>query len=381
MSANQSDGGNSIFELLYRTWDIILLSVLFVACSVPLITFGASVTALHESVMEVIENKEQYAAGNFLRHFRDDFKASTLVWILCAALIFISGAFTWFAAAQNSKNGNTLTVIIMAVGVVLVCLAVMMCMYVFPIQARFKTKIGIQIKTAFICSIKNFLTTVILALLIAVMALLFYFKTIPALVGFSVFGFGIGAFIYDYFMLRCFAPYLEPLFTEEELNADRVLEKASGHKAHKDIFLEDALEQEMIQENTETKETKNDTSEDKTKITKSDTLEDKAQDNKEIMDSVSGKKKSIQLTDALEDEKARIEAERRAREEEILKAVYEADKMAQEMVKELANRVEDEVYYETSGQNVYRRTTSNELIGKSGKRGNNKAKVNKKRFP
>ena len=68
-------------RFFYLVGDIITLHFLWILCSLPIITIGASTTALYYSCMKRIRTKEGYPLKNFFSSFKINFKQSTLIWI------------------------------------------------------------------------------------------------------------------------------------------------------------------------------------------------------------------------------------------------------------------------------------------------------------
>lgn len=64
-----------------RIFDIILMSIFTFLCSLPIVTFGASITALAQSVRHILAD-EFFEPGTFFHYFRKTWKTSTAVWVL-----------------------------------------------------------------------------------------------------------------------------------------------------------------------------------------------------------------------------------------------------------------------------------------------------------
>lgn len=115
----------------------------------------------------------------------------------------------WFWVKQWIEYRTDFARPMMIISVVLLFLAVMIVLYVFPLQAKFDNKIKVQLRNAFLLSIKFFPTTILMMAILAVVLWMFYYFTVFAVFGFAFIGFGILGFILGYFMLKCFKPYLE----------------------------------------------------------------------------------------------------------------------------------------------------------------------------
>ena len=67
--------------------DLLWLNVLTVICCIPIVTIGASVTALHYLSLKIVRGEENHLTATFLRVFKENFKQSTLIWLI---ILFIT---------------------------------------------------------------------------------------------------------------------------------------------------------------------------------------------------------------------------------------------------------------------------------------------------
>lgn len=74
--------------------NLIILNLLFLLCSLPLITYGASLSALFTMVRAINEGESVVSRG-FFRAFREQFRQSTLGWIV----MLLPGAVMYVEAA------------------------------------------------------------------------------------------------------------------------------------------------------------------------------------------------------------------------------------------------------------------------------------------
>lgn len=125
-------------QIFYKATECMLLSVLWVIASLPLITIGASTSALYYSVVKVIRNNDGYVWGEFWRGFHMNFKQATLTWLIAA--LVLAGAVAdilviyLLAVAGRGSRGLCLPFVILLA----VCL--MWLSYVFPYISRFEDR-------------------------------------------------------------------------------------------------------------------------------------------------------------------------------------------------------------------------------------------------
>ena len=83
---------NSAFSRgMERVWTLVVLNVLWVLCSLPVVTIGPSTAALYQVLGKVIQGEDSHTARKFFAAWRENFKCALLVWLpMLAALICTS---------------------------------------------------------------------------------------------------------------------------------------------------------------------------------------------------------------------------------------------------------------------------------------------------
>ena len=65
-----------------RVWSLIVLNVLWLVCSLPVVTLGASCAALYQVLGKVIEGEDGHVARRFFRAWGENWKKATPVWLI-----------------------------------------------------------------------------------------------------------------------------------------------------------------------------------------------------------------------------------------------------------------------------------------------------------
>ena len=137
---------NPIMRGMGRLADFIILNLLWVVCSIPIITIGASTTALYTVMLKLVKNEEGYIAKGFLKAFKENFKQSTIMWIifLLISIVFVVD----FASIKlmSDKIGGILQILFLFMGALLTAWMV----YAFALQARFVNTVKNTLKNAMI---------------------------------------------------------------------------------------------------------------------------------------------------------------------------------------------------------------------------------------
>lgn len=210
---------NKLFQFLGRAADIMILNVVFVICCLPVVTIGASWTALYYVTLKMVKNEESYIVRSFLKSFKDNFKQSTVIWLILLSLGVILGLDIWIMLGVSAAWGKILLYVFFAI----LILYLFTLSYVFPLLARFDNTNKNTVKNAFLMSIRHLPWTVLLFLLTYLPLILFlfltgiFFITLPL---WLIAGFGLLAFISSYIFVRIFKNYMPSEESEEEFHVE-----------------------------------------------------------------------------------------------------------------------------------------------------------------
>ena len=218
---------NPFIKLLSRMGDAMLLSILFVLSCIPIITIGDAFTALYYTAMKGITGDDGYIWKFYTRSFKQNFKQSTVMWLLFMVVFFVLGVDVWFWLHTWKTEAIGLAKPLLLISVVLLTLAFIIFIYAFALQAKFDNKISVQLRNAFLLSIKNFPTTILMMLIYAVIAWCFYYDAVISVIVFVIIGLGLVGYLWGYLMYRCFKPFLpeEKNVADTEFHFDDVEEK------------------------------------------------------------------------------------------------------------------------------------------------------------
>ncbi len=149
-------------RFLYLVADIVVLHVLWLLCSIPLVTIGASTTALYYSAMRRIRTNEGYVTGNFFKAFKSNFRQSTIMWIIMVLVGLVLFTDLRIGMAVSGPMGKLMLI---SCSVLLIPF-ILILLYIFPVQAKFDNTIRDNFKNAFLMSIQNFHLSLLLIIII-----------------------------------------------------------------------------------------------------------------------------------------------------------------------------------------------------------------------
>lgn len=180
---------STISRVLIRIADFFVLNMLILLCSIPLFTIGTALTAAHYVSIKRVRGSEESIIKLYFKSFKENFKQSTLMWIMIVVLAWI------ISIAQRiiAQNSDTISVLAGAVLLFQIILLVVVVLWIFPIQSRFINKITTTIKFSFYMSIRNFWRTL---LMVASFLIPVFVVEISAKLSVLVFMFGLSVPIY-----------------------------------------------------------------------------------------------------------------------------------------------------------------------------------------
>ncbi len=163
------------FAVMDKVGSLFWLNLLTIVCSLPVVTAGASLTACYYVTLKMVRDEECYITRSFFKSFRQNFRQSTVIWIITlffGAVFFVDMRMLNIVGADGTKAvpfSNGISIVIFVVLIV----AVMIGIYVYPVLAKFDNTIKNTIKNAFIMSVLNLPKTLLLIALNAVFPALF----------------------------------------------------------------------------------------------------------------------------------------------------------------------------------------------------------------
>ena len=85
------DINNPIIRFLTAVFDLMVLSVLWAVFSLPVFTMGTASAALYSAVYNHVRRGEDYLWNSFWTAFKENFRRSTLAWLVALAILAFLG--------------------------------------------------------------------------------------------------------------------------------------------------------------------------------------------------------------------------------------------------------------------------------------------------
>lgn len=156
---------------LNKVADILWLNILTLLLCIPVITAGASFTAMHFVLLKLLRDEEGYISKDFFRSFKENFGQATIIWLieLTVGAILVCDCWLYFTGQLSfADDGSPLKTVVVAAFIISSILFLFVSSLVFPVLSHFINTTGKTIKNAFYMSILQLPKTVLMILLNAV---------------------------------------------------------------------------------------------------------------------------------------------------------------------------------------------------------------------
>lgn len=204
-------------RFLYWIADIFILNILWIIFSLPIFTIGASTTALYYSMMQRQRRDEGYIHKNFIKALKENFKQSTILWLIMILVALVLFADLRIGLFFNINQNLLIGKIFIVVSVILMIPYLFVLLYIFPIQAKFENTIKDNLKNAILMAIGHLGYTLLLLMIVATFVVLTLFSR--AFIGVEIlFGVGLYAYLTSNVYITIFRKHL-PDELEEDLEA------------------------------------------------------------------------------------------------------------------------------------------------------------------
>lgn len=139
---------NPFWNAVGKICDLVILNLLFLVCSVPIFTMGASAAALYTTVGKIVKDEGRGVVREFLVAWRKHFRQATILWIILLPV----GLLTLFEMYLVSRMELPELQMLKYVFVTLLIVWIMLVSYVFPVQSRFGYSVWKTLKVACLMS-------------------------------------------------------------------------------------------------------------------------------------------------------------------------------------------------------------------------------------
>ena len=166
-----------VFTALSRLADLVILNLLFLLCCVPVVTIGASLTAMSYVTLKMREGREGYVWKSFFRAFKQNFLQATVIWLIMFAVAAVIGVDVLILRQSEGTAWSAMRYIVLAGAV----LWLLVLLYVFPLLARFYNSTFNTLRNALLVAFANAPRAILMAV-VCVLAVVLTFWNVNTLI-------------------------------------------------------------------------------------------------------------------------------------------------------------------------------------------------------
>lgn len=152
---------NPFFSILTRVFDLLMLNILCLICSLPIVTAGAACIALYTVIFKWMRGDDPPVVSTYFEAFRGNLKQGCAMGAVFLVLFLILGADLHITGHTDSSAGSVMY------GVTLMLLAAVVALfaYAFPLAAWFENTVRGHLGNAWRLAVTHLPQTLILTVL------------------------------------------------------------------------------------------------------------------------------------------------------------------------------------------------------------------------
>lgn len=204
MRFNMTD--NVVVRALNKIFDMVCLNLMWLICCIPIVTIGASTTALYTVMLKMVRNEEGYIFRGFFKAFKSNFKQSTIIWIIVLLLGIVCWIDLQVALVIQGVPGIVMRSIFILIGFILLSAI----NYLFPLTARYENGIRATFRNTLLLTIGRLPYTLLMdaVVVVSVVATLWNGATLMfALPLWFLIGGSLIAWVNSYLLRRVFTVF------------------------------------------------------------------------------------------------------------------------------------------------------------------------------
>lgn len=160
------------FRICEKFGDLFLLNVFFTLTSIPVVTIGASFTAMYTVTIKMVRDEDVPIKNGYFKAFKRNFKQSTQIWIGLMVVFYLLYLQLKTVLATSAKSANFMVSLI---GIQLILLTFLVPL-LFPMIARYENTNFNMIKNAMLASFLHFGTWATVFFLWTIPVVLYYLR-------------------------------------------------------------------------------------------------------------------------------------------------------------------------------------------------------------
>ncbi len=183
------------------------LNIMWFICCLPVVTIGASTTALYYTSFKIAKDEGSFITTMFFRSFRQNFKQATVIWLIMLVTGLMIGADAILLYRLRAASTGTAAVIwTLLLAVIFACMIayVIVLVYIFPLLSIASNTTANMFKNAFLIGTHYLFVTILVVFIHYAM----FFLVVNVFTPLVIFGEGLCAVISAHILLKILRPML-----------------------------------------------------------------------------------------------------------------------------------------------------------------------------
>lgn len=201
-----------IMIFLSRVADLVILNILWLVCCVPVVTIGASTTAMYHVIRHWQKDSVSSIVRDFFQSFKEDFKQATPVYLilLIPTAAVVMNAMMIF----NPENSAAVPSYLLVIWFISALILLFISSFVYPVMAFFADSIFKTLRNAMVLALANLPRTILISIL-NLLPVILLFVNLSFFLQSSIFWLMIGGALVAYLNMSILKPVFKKLVPSE----------------------------------------------------------------------------------------------------------------------------------------------------------------------
>ena len=201
-----------IMIFLSRVADLVILNILWLVCCIPVVTIGASTTAMYHVIRHWQKDSVSSIMRDFFQSFKEDFKQATPVYLilLIPTVEVVMNAMLIF----NPENSAAVPSYLLVIWFISALILLFISSFVYPVMAFFADSIFKTLRNAMVLALANLPRTILISIL-NLLPVILLFVNLSFFLQSSIFWLLIGGALVAYLNMSILKPVFKKLVPSE----------------------------------------------------------------------------------------------------------------------------------------------------------------------
>ncbi len=184
------------------------LNFMWFVCCLPIVTIGASTTALYYTSFKIAKDEGSFITTMFFRSFRQNFRQATVIWLIMLAVGLVIGIDAGLLyQLHNTTTGTPAVLWTLMLAVIFACMLfyAIVLVHIFPLLSIASNTTRNMFKNAFLIGTRYLFVTILIFFVHYAM----FFLVVNVFTPLIIFGEGLCAVICAHFLLKILRPMLQ----------------------------------------------------------------------------------------------------------------------------------------------------------------------------